>query len=335
MRIGFFLSTLGGSPLVVGLERGLKALNHHVEQYRNGHGYDLVLVFCQVAHVTTYVYPEFPPPHIPIAFIDSSEFGYFTRLPDRVYRFANCFAPGAMAHDTKNPHEQMRLRRFLEGRSFPYMLREMSVHVNYPPSYSQLDYPTYISSECHVAPDRDEYLRRELDLFVSWGASHPWRMNITDALRRCHTKCEISVLGENGAVRIHQNIYFPRMRAAKAGVNFSGYGVSSFRQNEILCRALLLQGPMDVRFRAPLIDGVHCVEYQVESNGENFLGTNVCHKLRESLADPERSFQIYSQGYEFCHTNLSETATARYLLEMVSRHDWRIPTPLDISPNVS
>lgn len=334
MKIGFFLSTLGGSPLVVGLERGLRALGHHVEAYRHGHGYELVLVVNQTAHVTSYVYPEFPPANIPIAFIDSAEFGVWSRLPDRVHRFANTFAEGAMNHDTKNLHEQTRLRMFLEGRSFPYFIREYSKFLDYPEHYHCIDYPSYASSECHEVPNREEYLRRDLDLFVSWGASHPWRLPITEALRGCHTKCEIHVLGENGTPRMHQPTYLAKTRSAKCSVSSSGYGSSSFRLHEVLGRCLLLQGPLEIKMREPLIDGVHCVEFQIESEGENFLSTNICQKLRESLADPDRSFTIYETGYWHCRNKLSETAAAAYVLDVVSKHDWRTPTKLDIDPAV-
>lgn len=330
MKIGFFLSTLGGSPLVVGLERGLKALGHHVENYRHGNGYDLLLVFVQSAHTTNYVYPAFPTKSQPIAFIDNAEYGYFTRLPDRVHRFANCFAQGAMAHDTKNPHEQMRLRRFLEGQSFPYFLREFSKFLDYPGNYHCVDYPLYAGSECHDQPNKEEYLKRDLDLFVSWGGSHPWRMNLTQVLRDCHTKCEISVLGENGATRLPQSIYFPKTRSAKASVSFDGYGSGSFRVTEVLCRTVLLMGPLMIKVRAPLIDGETCIAYDVQNDGETFTGTNIGQKLRECLDNPERSFEIYRRGYDHVHTHLSERATAAYVLDVVSKHDWKVETKLDL-----
>lgn len=330
MKIGFFLSTLGGSPLQVGLERGLRSLGHYVEDYRHGHGYELILVFNQTAHNTGYVYPDFPPRHIPIAFIDTAEFGVWSRLPDRVSQFSNTFSPGAMAHDTKNPHEQMRLRSFLEGQSFPYLLREFSRFLNYPDGYSPIDYPAYASSECHEAPNREEYLRRDLDLFVSWGASHPWRMNLTQVLRDCHTKCEISVLGENGAMRLPQSVYFPKTRSAKCSVSFDGYGSGSFRVTEVLCRTVLLMGPLMIKVRAPLIDGETCIAYGVQHDGETFTGTNIGQKLRECLDNPERSFEIYRRGYDHVHTHLSERATAAYVLDVVSKHDWKVETKLDL-----
>lgn len=330
MKVALWISSLGGSPMQVGLERGLRQLGHHVEYYRHGHGYDLVIMMDQVAHVTNYVYPPFPPANVPIAFVDFAEYGPQRRGPEIIRRYANFCSPGSMAHDTKNPGEQAKLRQFLEGKSFPYILREFSVYVDWPRGYWPCDYPTYISSECHIQPDREEYLRRPLDLFVSWGASHPWRLPVTEALRACPVKSEIYVLEQNGAVRLPQSVYFPKIRASRASPSHSGYGSSSFRLNEVLVRTLLLQGPMEIRFRAPLIDAVHCVEYQIEHNGMDFISTNVGQRLQESLADPERSFRIYEAGYHHCHQHYSEKSTAQYVLDVVHKHDWSQPTQLDI-----
>lgn len=314
----------------VGLERGLRQLGHHVEYHRHGHGYDLVIICNQCAHTIHYVYPPFPPANIPIAFVDCAEYGWGTRGPDVIRRFANAFSPGSIAHDTKCSVEQTKLRNFLEGRSFPYLLREFSRWVDWPRNYAPIDYALYLHSECHERPEREEYLRRPLDLFVSWGASHPWRLPITEALRSCPVKSEIHVLEQNGAVRLPQSVYFPRTRSAKASVNASGYGSSSFRQTEVLVRTVLLQGPMEIHFRAPLIDGVHCVEYQIEHNGMDFISTNVCAKLQEVIADPESAYRIYEAGYHHCHEFYSEKATSQYVLDVVAAHDWSQPTQLDI-----
>ena len=328
MRIGVFLSSKGGSPLVVGLERGLHQLGHHVEPFRSGTTYDLVLLFNQCAHTVDYSYPEFPKNRVLIAFIDSAEYGYFKRLPGVINHYWNAFAPGSLDHDTKNRNEQRRLWRFLEGRSFPYFIREFSKHVAFPSGYHPIDYPLYHYSVCHQPPNRDEYLRRSLDLFVRWGASHPWRMDITQALRNCHTKCEIDVLQDNVVHRMPQKQFFERTRAARCSVSFDGYGSGSFRMTEVLVRCLLLQGPLSIHTREPLIGGTHCVEYQIENDGEKFISTNVCDKLRECLADPERSYRIYESGYHHCMTHYTERATAKYVLDVVEKHDWSKPTTL-------
>jgi hypothetical protein len=233
-----------------------------------------------------------------------------------------------MTHDTKNTHEQTRLLNYLDGKSFPYFIREYLKFLDWPVSYHPIDYPMYHFSECNIPPNREEYLRRDLDLFVYWGASHPWRMQITQALRDAHTKCEITIIGENGAPRIPQHQFFTRTRAAKTSVSFDGYGSSSFRLTEVLTRCLLLVGPMAMYRHAHLVDGVHAVDYQVQSDGEQFISTNIAAKLHEYLADPERAFRIYEAGYHHCWTYYTETAVARYLLDIVQRHNWNEPTPV-------
>lgn len=330
MKIALFLSNFGGSPLVVGLHRGLAQLGHAVEQYRHGHGYDLVLVFNMCAHVTNYAYPAFPPPGLPIAFIDTAEYGYGKRYPDIAHEYANTFSPGSMAHDTKNRHEQTRLRQFLEGRSFPYLLREFSKYVTFPEGYHCVDYPLYFLSEEPVAPNREEYLARQQDLFVSWGASHPWRLPITEALRGCGVKGEIHVLEQNGAVRMHQPTYFRLTKEARVSVSADGYGSASFRMTEVLVRCLLLNGPLSIHMRAPLVDRVTCREYHIEANRENFVSTDICEILKSALADPIGSYEIYSRGYDHAMTHLTERATAKYVLEVVAGHNWSVPTQLTI-----
>lgn len=313
--------------MVVGLERGLNQLGHQVVPHKPGELFDLTIIFNQTSHVRDYVYPQLPT-HGPIAFVDCAEYGYYKRLPEVISGYSHAFAAGSMTHDTKNPVQQVRLREHLRGKSFPYFLREFSKHIHYPDDYHPIDYPMYLYSECNIPPNRDEYLRRELDLFVSWGASHPWRMDITMALRDCHTKCEVYVLEENGTPRMPQKQFFGKTLGAKCSVSFDGYGSSSFRLTEVLVRCLLLQGPLSIRRHAPLVDGVHCVEFGIDNNGEEFLATDVCRKLRDSLSDPERSFKIYEAGYHHCWGHYTEKATAQYVLDVVARHDWRKETDL-------
>lgn len=329
MKIEFFLSDKGGSPLVDGLRRGLKQSGHEVVEPASG-GCDLRMVFNQSWHTLDYCYPAFPDDSVPLVFVDSSEYGYFKRLPGVVGRFWNAFSEGSIRHDTKNRYEQLRLMGWLEGRSFPYFIREFSKHFVFPGGYHPIDYPLHLHSECHDVPNLEEYLRRELDLFVSWGASHPWRLQITEALRACHTRCEILVLEENGTPRMPQAEFFQRTRSAKCSVSFDGYGSSSFRLHEVLVRCLLLAGPLSIERYAPLVDGIHCVEYAVESDGETFLGTNVCAKLKLALADPEGSFKMHEAGYQHCMAHYTEKATAHYVLDVCAKHDWSKATPLDI-----
>lgn len=331
MRIGFLISTRGGSPLQVGLERGLRELGHYVEDYQHGQPYDLIILFNQTSHCVEYEYLQWPPPSIPVAFVDSAEYGYFKRLPGVIDDYWNAFAVGSVNHDTKNRWQQKRLKEFLEGRSFPYFLREFSDYHTFPANYHPIDYPTYAMSVEPRPPDREEYLRRDLDLFVSWGASHPWRLPITQALRDAHVKAEIHVLEEDGWQRMPQfgpDGYFERTRAARCSVSFDGYGSGSFRMNEVLQRTLLLMGPLTIQMRAKPQDGIHCLYYDVVGDGEAFISTNVADVLRAALADPDRAFELYQAGYYHCNRELSEKATARYVLDTVAAHDWSAVTQL-------
>ncbi len=52
--------------------------------------------------------------------------------------------------------------------------------------------------------------------------------------------------------------------------------------------------------------------------------------MADALADVEGSFDIYERGYNHVHEHLSETATARYVLEIVDAHDWSQVTPLEV-----
>lgn len=315
---------------MTGLERGLSALGHSVYTCSPHGGYDLICVFNQVAHRPDYQYPELPRDFAttPLCFIDASEYGYFKRLPGIVRCFANAFSPGSVKHDTKNEGQQIKLRSLMEGRSFPYLIREMSKFVQWPPDYHPIDYPLYLHSEDHTPPNRDEYLIRDKDFFLSWGASHPWRWGITNALREAGQ--EVLVIEENNTPRMPQVEYFGRMRGAKTSASFDGYGSGSFRMTEILCRSLLLQGPLSISMRAPLVDGETCIMYQVESEGEEFRSTNIAQKLQEALSDTERSFEIYQRAFHHVHENLSEKATADHLIACVNAHDYSQPTQLEI-----
>lgn len=329
MRIAFWLSDRGGSPLQSGLERGFKALGHNVEMHSASLSYDLIVMFNQTAHTVNYHYPEFPRCQSPIAFVDTAEYGYFKRLPHNVEGFKNSFTHSAMHHDTKNSAEQYQLAAFLQCREkFPYFLREKSLQVEYPHGYYPIDYPLYIHSECHVPPDKDEYLRRTLEVFCVWGASHPWRVNLTQELRDCHRTAEITLIGENGAQRIPQSHYFDRMRAARLCVSYDGYGYGSFRMMEALCRTVLAQGKLSVDRYAPLQAGVHCVEYDVNFEHETYLGSGLQDAVRWVCEHPEESFEVYRNGFEHVWRYYTEKAYAQYLLDTVAAHDWQRTTPL-------
>ncbi len=331
MKFAFFLSTWGGSPLQGGLSRGLVSLGHEVASFHNGkeHNYDFLVIFNQTAHRVDYAYPDFPAYDVPVIFVDSAEYGYTRRRKEVVKDYANAFSTGSMTHDTKSVHEQTRIKNYLEGRSFPYFLREFSKYLEYPENYHPIDYPLYHLSHCSDRPSMADYLGRLDGLFLSWGASHPWRWTITNALRT-HPRSNVLVIEENGTPRMEQSTYFNRMVRARCSASFDGYGTGSFRMTEVLVRTLLLMGPLSTRVPFPLVDGETCVEYSLDVVGEECRGTNVVEKLNMVLDNPAYAFLIYENGYDFCMSHLTETETARWFVEKIEAHDWSKPTALAV-----
>lgn len=324
MRFCFFMTGSGGSPLQASLWRGLHDNGHTVSVFYNGRprDYDFLVILNQSSHTVHYGYPEFPRYYTPVVFIDNAEYGYFSRLPHRHARFKNAFSDGSLTHDTKNLDQQKRLERYLEGRSFPYFIREMHPLVDYPKGYYPIDYPLTNTSWCHTRPNREQYIKRDLDLYISWGASHPWRWNITNILRSMPIKSYIKVIEENGHPRLPQGAYFEGIELAKCGVSYDGYGSNSFRMTEVLCRTLLLQGTMNYRMRHPLKDMETCVMFDVLGDGDDFVRSNVDEKLSWVLSNPEEAFKIYAAGYDHCMTHFTETPSAKYFVDMVYAHDW-------------
>ncbi len=331
MKFAFCLSTFGGSPLQGGLERGLRELGHEVVDFHNNRDrdYDVFVLFNQAAHTTSYAYPDWPHYEVPVAFVDCAEYGWMRRWPHTVAPYANAFSPGSMSHDTKSAHEQTRVKNFLEGRSFPYFLREFSKYIKYPENYFPIDYPLYHLSHCSDRPSRVDYMGRLDGLFLSWGASHPWRWPITRALRT-HPRAEVLMIEENGTPRMEQSTYFNRFVRARCSAAFDGYGTGSFRMTEVLVRTLLLMGPLSTRVPYPLVDGETCIAYDLTVDGEECLGTNIVEKLNWVLDNPEDAFKIYEAGYDHCLTHLTERATAAYLVQEIEKYDWSKPTKLNV-----
>lgn len=330
MRIAFLLSNRGGSPLTIGLERGLLELGHDVSPYQFGDGYDLILVFNQSAHTQDYAYPTFPDVHnrTPIAFIDTAEYGWTKRVKEPLADYWNTFAPGAMAHDTKNADQQALLRYFLQGReSFPYFLREFWNAYDFPENYHPIDYPLYGPSANHRPPNRAEYMRRSVQVACLWGLSNPWRVNLTAELEAAaHLRKDVYVIERDGPRLPQFGQYFNRLEAARCSISFDGYGSGSFRMTEVLVRTLLMQGPLAIRTRAALAHGDTCWAYCVWVDGEHYLRSNLVEQIGAALSDPEEAFRIHERGYHHCMNQLTERATAAYVLGVVEAHDWSKPT---------
>lgn len=294
MRVGILTSTRGGSPLVYALQR--------VMGWSDGwKGADLCIVVNQTAHTTDYVYPEFPPREVPIAFLDTAEYGVRGRP-------RHAFDTVALEHDTKNRQQQERLRNALAGRSFPYFLREMWSDLWYPSEFHPIDYPLHPGSECHRKPDRDEYLARSVPVACLWGLSNQIREHITDRVRAVPGS-DVYVIERDGP-RLPQREYFRRLEAARCTVSADGYGSGSFRMTEALVRTALVRVPLRIRTRAPLLHGETCLDYG------------------PLPIDPELGWNVYRAGYEHCMEHYTPEATARYIVETCERHVWNRETIL-------
>lgn len=324
MKIGFITTAIDGNPFRTGLHRGLVQLGHEVVfQARDC---DLYLIFNQSMHTPDYAYPQLPYGLEKFAFIDTAEYGPHSRLPEFAWRYWNTFTPEAMCHSTKNPEQQERLKCWIGGRSFPYFIREYTLHAQYPPSYHPIDYPLHDGSECNDLPSLDEYLKRQSDLFLYWGGSHPWREKITDDLRRHPCKSFVGLIDEQVFPRLGQEEHFARTKAAKCSVSFDGYGSSSFRLTEVLVRTHLLMGPLQIKTRQPLIDGIHCRFFDVYPKNDCEVVTTAYETLKAALDDPEGSYTMYEAGYRHCMEYYTEKATAEHVLRVIEGHDWSMTT---------
>lgn len=299
MRVGILISTRGGSPLQYSL------CHYGWELYRPGQVYDLVLVFNQTAHTRDYRYPDSLPDG-PIAFVDTAEYG-------TTMRPWHGLTPEAMAHDTKNAAEQARLRSMLEGRSFPYFLRETWIDRGYSEAFHPIDYPLHPGAEPTRAPDRDEYLARSVPVACIWGHSNACRPPITEALRSV-PGADVFVVDQDGP-RLPFDVYARRLEAARCTVSADGYGSGSFRVTESLVRTMLVRRPPLIRQHAPLVHGQTCIDFWNDPVG----ALNV---------DAERAFEIYARGYDHCLTHYTPAATAARILAVCEAHDWSKPTCL-------
>lgn len=311
MNIGFYLSSLGGSPLQSGLERGLIELGHNVKYGTDD--CDLVLVFNQCAHDPSYVYPD-AKITAPIVFIDAAEYGPKGRENHTKYHHA--FSRGSMTHDTKSEVQQRKLYDMLQGRSFPYLLREMWVDQEYPDCYHPIDYPLYHLSSRTKLDTLDEYIKRTTRVACIWGLSNPDRVSMTEVARKAR-KSDVYVIEQDGP-RLPQAEYFRRLENARCTISADGYGSGSFRMTEALVRTALLMSPLKIKTRAPLVDG---------ETMRDFWNTN---ELKAEIIFmneyPEGAYETYRNGFDHCHTYYTEKATAQYVLDVVASHDWSKPT---------
>jgi len=329
MRIGFYSCCV--NHIEAKLWRGFHQIGVEAERYLAYKKYDYVLLFNQTAHGQEYCYGTLDVlEDYRFAFIDCAEYGWFNRMrPNWQEEYYSAFAPGSLRNHTKNMTEQVFLLLFLQGKSFPYFLREFLVGFPYPPTYYPIDYPITVEPDM-TPPDREQYLARPVDLFLSWGISHPFRANLTEEVRQAGVRTDINIIQDPHGGRLPYDEYVGRMARAKATVSYDGYGISAFRESEALCRTLLFRGGVPTIQRCPLYSGVNCVEYKVidADNGSRFMSSDIGPLVRSYLQDPERCYEMYHRGYGHGMDYYTEAATARYILRTLANHDWNTPTPL-------
>jgi len=314
-----------GSIISGALSQGLTALGHTVEWYQAGSSYDYVLLINVSNHGPNYTYSQLPN-HPKLVFVDTAEYGWMTH-DDPKYAYA--FSTGSLAHVEKNREEQLRLKRHLNGRSFPYFLRELQLGVNYPSCYHPIDYP--MLAPLPPLANWDQFSRRLLDLTCVWGYSHPWRVYLEKKLdehRHSDTKLRFRLTG----TRLDFHDYMKLLESSVSTVSFDGYGSGSFRVTEALGRCLLFMGPLRIQQRIPLVDGVHCVSYSATGSSDKLSDTNLVEIVEATLSDRKRCFEIYLEGYNFLATNLTCKAWAQYVLDVCEQHDWKRITPLSFDP---
>lgn len=328
MRIGLYKSNFGGSPLLHNLRKGFKNINVLAEDVVLSRHYDYVLIFNQTAHSKDYYYHDLRQitnKYPKLAFVDTAEYGFKSRLIKNIKMYKNAFTDFALEHDTKKVNQQRMLFNYLHGKSFPYFLREYYKNINYPKCYHPIDYP--LSLPCKNCPNENQYNNRKFPVFAVWGQSNPIRKDIIKEIRNEMPSPEVRMFDNKS--RIPQNIFLTKMHNSKISVSYDGYGSSSFREMEILCRSMLLKGEMVIKQRNPLINGVHFVEYKVAITEDGtFINTNIKELINYYLNNPKEAFEIYKKGYEHCYKYYTPKATAQYILNVLQSHDYSTITPL-------
>ncbi len=319
MQIGFYTSGVhGGSPLHYSLQRGFRNLGHSQEDWRPNKHYDITIIFNQSSHTTHYQYINLDKISGKIAFIDNSEYGYKYLHDGQEYY--NTFAEGSMRHDTKNYNEQLKMKQFLDNKSFPYFIREYNKLVSYPNNYHPIDYPLHDHPRKH--PNKEEYLSRPFEIFLCWGVNNSIRGDVAKILREKTdlSRSFIYVYTEPGNSRMPQHEYFNKMDQSKIGISADGYGSGGFREIETLARTVLLKQQNNMVLRNPLIPDVHYIEFTLD---------NLTEKINSCLVDPEKLFEIYRNGHDHCMNYYTAVGTARYVLDVLENHNWNKPTLLN------
>jgi hypothetical protein len=307
-----------------------------------GEAYDFVLLFNISSHSARYDFSDVGElKGYKFCFIDSSEYGWWTHYSHYKELFGTSFTAGSMA---AKPFCQQVLKQFLDGKSYPYIVREFYKGIDYPNSYHPIDYPLYgVNTPIPPMATFEEYCARPNDVYVGWGESHPSRKD----LARVVSKLPLKVVVNSGN-KLPQNEYFTNMLNARMTVAYDGYGSGSFREKEALARTMLFRNNMAIIQNAPLTSGQNFVEYQVQEKLVDwdkdskysapyknfrdkhpvFESTNLGSIMLEWIQDLEGMYRVYEGGYKHLMENFTEKAVAQYVLDILEGHDWDKPTPI-------
>ncbi len=327
--IGIYQAQNGrGCVILEQLVYGLLQLGHTVRLFDPTLSFDYVLVFNTTAHINDYDYNNIAPvKNFKFAFIDCAEYGWKWHYKEYDKDFYNCAAPKSLEMKNSN---QPSLLSFLQGKSFPYFLREMREDFSYPKMYHPIDYPFHRFNLSTVSPPNfEEYMSRPLDLYVNWGNSHPFRHEIIKILENIQCKKEIHICN-----KINQKDYFNKIRTARIGISFDGYGYGSFREKEILSRALLFINKKNLIEYVPLETASNCVQYSAFYKIENgeliWKGCDIKDLLERYMQDWKHCYEIYKKGYDHCMQYYTEKAMAQYVLDILQHHDFTVQTPISL-----
>lgn len=335
MKLGYFYPKPCGAGIIASsLQKGFADVGSSLQPYNPSSSYDYVLLFNCADHRTDYNFDGINSIKHKFAFIDTSEYGWWTHHDSYKDRYYNAFAPSTVL---AKPNAQQQLISFLKGKSYPYFIREYYKGVNYHKNYHPIDYPLH-TAHIPIPPlsSFEDYKNRPLDVYISWGPSHMSRASITEVVDKLPLRKEVSY-----RTKVAQQTYFNKLSSAKLSVSYDGYGSGSFRETEALCRTTLLRNSnMTMVQRDPIIHLRHFIEYGVEEARINwdrtegitdtqprFTSTDISDIIMEYIKDTDLLYEIYRNGYNHCVTNFTEKATAQYIINILQSHNWGEITP--------
>ena len=102
-----------------------------------------------------------------------------------------------------------------------------------------------------------------------------------------------------------------------------------------MSRCALFRNKQVVQRPNPLTDGINFIEYETEEEIVDgypvFKGTNVDELMTKYLSgNLEDLYNIYVNGYNHCMNYFTEAAVAKYVLDVIQKHDWNEKTSHEV-----